>query len=189
MKAGKNAGPRKVIAKPDELQNLFAKAEPWQRLWLLLCSQLAMRNAEARSIGPSHYDASAQTISFKKKGGGLHVLPVTGDIAALFEAAPEGEASMTYIERWRGKKLSKAAVEHQWRKLKKAAGARPELRAHDLRRTTAVSLYNLTHDLRAVSHLLGHASMTATCGYLAHQDPQTLRPLLAQMKLATEVKQ
>jgi len=189
VRPGKNPGPRKTIAKPDELQRLFARAQPWQRVWLLLCSQLALRNAEARSISPANYDPAAQTITFKKKGGGVHTLPVTPDIAACFAAAPDGDPSWTYIERWRGKTLSKAAVEHQWRKLKKLASARDDLRVHDLRRTTAVSLYELTKDLRAVSHLLGHTSMAATCGYLAHQDPQTLRPLLAQMKLATEVKQ
>ncbi len=189
VKAGKNPGPRKVIAKPEESAKLFEHAQPWQRLWLLLCSQLALRNAEARSISPANYDPSAQTIHFKKKGGGVHTLPVTPDIAALFEAAPAGEEGWTYIERWRGKKLSKAAVEHQWRKLKKLCAVREDLRVHDLRRTTAVSLYDLTRDLRAVSHLLGHASIASTCGYLAHQDPENLRPLLAQMKLATQVKQ
>jgi len=107
----------------------------------------------------------------------------------MFEAAPAGEEDWTYIERWRGKKMSKTAVEHAWRKLKKAAHVREDLRVHDLRRTTAVSLYQLTKDLRAVSQLLGHASMSATCGYLAHQDPQTLRPLLAQLRPQTEMKQ
>lgn len=186
---GRNPGPRKIIAKTDETQRLFARAQPWQRVWLLLCSQLALRNAEARGIAPANYDAANQTIQFKKKGGGVHTLPVTPDLAALFASAPEGEAGWSYIEMWRGKSLSKAAVEHQWRKLKKLAGVRENLRVHDLRRTTAVSLYELTKDIRAVSHLLGHTSIAATCGYLAHQNPQDLRPLLAQMKLATEMKQ
>lgn len=185
----KNPGPRKVIAKEDEQRRLFHHAEPWQRLWLLLCSELAMRNAEARSIGPDNYNREHQTVSFCKKGGDTHVLPVTPNIAALFDAAPFGEPDMTYIERWRGKKMTKAAVEHQWRKLKKLAQVRYDLRCHDLRRTTAVSLYNLSRDLRAVSHLLGHQSMAATCGYLAPHDPQDLRPLLAQLKPITEVKQ
>jgi len=191
VKAGKNPGPRKTIATAEEITRLFAAAEPWQRLWLLLCSQLALRNSEARSIKASNYDPAAQTISFRKKGGGTHVLPVTPDIAALFEAAPEAPEGQdwTYIERWRGKRLSKAAVEHKWRQLKRRTGVRLELRAHDLRRTTAVSMYQLTHDLRAVSHLLGHASMSATCGYLAHQDPQALRPLLAQLRPPTQLKQ
>jgi site-specific recombinase XerD len=188
----KNPGARRVIATSEELHNLFAKAQPWQRLWLLLCSQLALRNAEARGIGPNNYDATQATIQFKKKGGTLHTLPITEEIAAMFHNAPdppEGEDTWTFTERWAGKKMTKAAVEYQWRTLKKKAKVRIELRAHDLRRTTAVTLYNLTHDIRTVSHLLGHVSIMATCGYLAHQDPQTLRPLLAQMKPLTDVKQ
>jgi site-specific recombinase XerC len=188
----KNPGPRKIIAKPDETAKLFARAKPWQRVWLLFCSQLALRNAEGRSIHPKHFNPETQTITFTKKGKGTHELPVTPDILAVINAAPEppeGQEDWTYVERWRGKRLTKAAVEHHWRKLKKECGVREDLRVHDLRRTTAVALYDLTKDLRAVSHLLGHASLSATCGYLAHQDPQTLRPLLAQMKLATEIKQ
>ena len=156
---------------------------------MLLCSDLALRNAEARSIGPDQYNAAEQTIAFRKKGGGVHTLPITPELAALFAAAPQGEPGWTYIERWRGKKVSKPAIEHQWRSLKKKCGVRTELRAHDLRRTMAVNLYQFSKDLRAVSHLLGHTTFAATAGYLAHQDPQTLRPLLAQMRLATQVKQ
>jgi len=188
----RNPGPRKVIAKNEESVKLFAQAAPWQRVWLLLCSQLALRNAEARSISQANYDAHDGTITFRKKGGDDHVLPVTPEIMAVFEAAPaapEGCEEWTYVDRWRGKKMSKAAIEHQWRKLKKACGVRETLRVHDLRRTTAVAFYELTKDLRAVSHLLGHTSMSATASYLANRDPQTLRPLLAQLKMPTQVKQ
>jgi integrase len=129
-------------------------------------------------------DTTNQTITFTKKGGGKHTLPVTDELRAFFQNAPEGLSDdWTYIDRWAGRHLSKVAVEHQWRKLKRAAGVHFELRAHDLRRTVAVSLYELTKDLRVVSHLLGHASIAATCGYLAHQDPQALRPLLAQLQV------
>ncbi len=93
---------------------------------------------------------------------------------------------MSYVEMWRGRTTDAGAMRHAWKQLKKKTGVRADLRAHDLRRTTAVSLYKLTHDLRAVSHLLGHSNIASTCGYLAHQDPEDLRPLLAQMRPHTE---
>jgi integrase len=192
VKNPKRPGPRKIIATPEELGKLFNAAEPWLRLWLMLCSQLALRNAEARHVGPAEYNHAEQTITYRKKGGQHHQLPVTPEIAAMFEAAPEpppGCNAWSFVERWRGRPLGKGPIESAWVALKKRAGVRAELRAHDIRRTTAVSLYTLTRDIRTVSHLLGHENLVATCQYLAYADPKELRPLLAQMRPITETKQ
>lgn len=89
----KDPGPRKVIALPEEQQRLFAIAQPWLRFWMLLCSQLALRNAEARSIGPQNYDKPNGVLRFRKKGGGEHILPITRNSRPSSKPAPKLRAA------------------------------------------------------------------------------------------------
>ncbi|MBI1750164.1 MAG: tyrosine-type recombinase/integrase [Acidobacteria bacterium] len=184
---------RQSIATPLELGQLHAAADPLLRFWLRLTSALALGQNEVRMLSAAHYHAENRTVSFvRKKTGEPNTLPVPDDLAEIFEAAPDfGDPAMPFLQRWnRGKKLSAQAVAHRWNTLKKLAGVRAELTPHDLRRTTATALYDLTKDLRVVQQLLGHTSMKATVSYVAHVDPSQLRPLLAQLwKPQTEVKQ
>jgi integrase len=65
-----------------------------------------------------------------------------------------------------------------WNRLKKTTGADRALNFHDLRRTTAVALYEVSKDLRVVEQMLGHQSLGSTVRYLEHRDPAKLRPYL-----------
>ncbi len=65
-----------------------------------------------------------------------------------------------------------------WQKAKKKAHANPSLWMHDLRRTAAVALYEVSKDLRVVEQMLGHKSLSSTITYLEHRDPGKLRPYL-----------
>ena len=77
--------------------------------------------------------------------------------------------------------MSVHTAHRQWAKLKKTARVNPELIIHDLRRSAAVALYEISKDLRMVEQLLGHENLSTTGRYLEHRDPGKLRPLLAQM--------
>ncbi len=50
--------------------------------------------------------------------------------------------------------------------------------ARSQRRTLAVSLYEVSKDLRVVEQMLGHQSLTSTVRYLEHRDPAKLKPYL-----------
>jgi len=53
---------------------------------------------------------------------------------------------------------------------------------HDLRRTTAVEFYKITHDLRAVQALLGHRNLPSTLWYLDHDATPVNRANLELIK-------
>jgi site-specific recombinase XerD len=42
----------------------------------------------------------------------------------------------------------------------------------------AVSLYEISKDLRVVEQMLGHGSLNSTIHYLEHRDPEKLKPYL-----------
>lgn len=185
--------PRQRIATPDDLARLTAHAVPWQRVWLTLTLSLALRQSEVRVLAPIHYDAERRVLRIpQKKTRDVKDLPVTDELAEVLEAAPHSDdPTVSYLERYRGRPVTAHSLYQAWHKLKRRAGVQLDLWLHDLRRTTAVTLYDLSKDLRAVQALLGHQQLLSTTTYLAHRDPQKLRPLLEalQRPLPTEVKQ
>jgi integrase len=60
-----------------------------------------------------------------------------------------------------------------FRKLCIQIGITRRITLHDLRRTTAVGMLRLTHDVRDVQAILGHRSLQSTIWYLDHD----LRPV------------
>jgi len=186
----RDPGPRTTIATPEELRRLEAAAPAWFRCLLVLARSLALRLSECLRASQANLNREKQSLTILVKGGKLHTLPVTPQVLELFDLAPPGDANTPLVERYKGRPATIHAAHHAWRSLKKKTGVRPELIIHDLRRTTAVALYELTHDLRAVEHLLGHSNLATTGRYLEHHDPATLRAVLAEMWTPkTEVKQ
>jgi integrase/recombinase XerD len=177
--------PCTIVPTPEELQRLIARAEPWMHLFLLLTSTLGLRFAEAASIGPSNWNREEGTITFRKKGGDMHKLPITPEIEQLFKLAPETEdPAAPFLFRLANKnhlKHTRDALRYHWKKLREAAGVRKEITPHAMRRLSAISLYQLTKDIRVVQHLLGHQSLGTTAWYLQHFDQEKLRPLLDQL--------
>ncbi len=191
--------PRQTIATQEELERMVSHAEPWLRLFVLLCCQLALRFNEAVAISPAHYNPDTQTITYRKKGGDKYTLPITPDIAALFAQAPvTTDPTTPYLQLLRGTNYIRAhylkpdTVRRAFSRLRSKAGVRDNITPHDLRRTVAVTLYELTKDIRVVQQLLGHSQLSSTAGYLAHRDTEKLRPLLEQLRFPIkpgEVKQ
>lgn len=190
---------RRVIATNEELQALHRHAEPWMRLFLHLAGPPhGLRFAEAASIAQTNWNAEEHTITFRKKGGDEHTLPITQEVEALFRIAPEtGDATTPFIYRLRGRHrspdptglLTEKSLRRHFAQLRREAGVNPLLTVHDLRRTTAVQAYEKTKDLRLVSQLLGHARLSTTAWYLEHRDTSKLRQLIHELRPPTELKQ
>jgi integrase len=180
---GPTVGPRARtrIAVADELPKMLQAAPPGMKLFLLLTSALGLRFAEAASLKPDNWNAEKHTITYTKKGGDTHTLPVTPEIEELFTvAARENTAFLdVLIPRQHGDLTRRIRAE--WVQLREKAGVKADLKPHDLRRTAAVSLYELTKDIRAVQQLLGHQSLSTTAWYLQHADTEKIRPLVEQM--------
>jgi integrase len=172
-------GPRRTIAAPREIDALLRAAPTWQRVIILLAAHAGFRRSDCLRVAPVHYNAERRTITIdQKKTGETVTVPVTDTLARVLEAAPDGPPTTPFYELHKGSPISYAGVDSAWQALKKKTGVNPNLWLHDLRRTLAVSVYDISKDLRAVEQLLGHQSLRSTTEYLEHRDPQKLRPYL-----------
>lgn len=92
---GKHPGlrPRNVTATEAEKQALLAAAPQHLRLWLLLCSDLAIRSGTASRIGPRNYNAASRELRFTTKLGERLTLPVTAEIAAYIAQCDPADPS------------------------------------------------------------------------------------------------
>jgi len=179
-------GPRLTIATPAERNRLLAYANPAMRFFLLLCAELGLRHRTAASICLRNYTAETQSITFTTKGRVQQTLPVTPEIAAIFEALPadvDPDRPVVSILHTGKSHGSRPRFTKAWTRLKEVAGVRADLRIHDLRRTVAEDIWAVTRDLRIVQAQLGHRSPTTTARYLADRITLAeLTPVLQQVQ-------
>jgi integrase len=189
----RNAAPRAITATNEEREKLLRAAPPDLRCWILLCSDLAMRSKTAAQIAPKDYDRQAGTVTFVTKFGTAQTLPVTAEIAELFASAKVTEdPSVPYVALLsRLGRIVTKSLRQNFRQLRRKVGINRQITPHDLRRTTAVKMLELTHDLRAVQALLGHRNLSTTLYYLDHRNtPVAVANLeLAKLNPHTEVLQ
>jgi integrase len=176
------AKPRTNIVTPDDAARLLAVAPPWIRVIILLASRAGFRRSDCLRIAPQHYDAANRTITIRQKKTHEPVtVPVTDELAETLDAAPDAGPATPYCEAYRGKPITPNGLGFAWRKLRRLARVPDTVWIHDLRRTLAVSLYDVSKDLRIVEQALGHKSISTTTRYIEHRDPAKLRPYLDAM--------
>jgi integrase len=169
--------PRAVIASEDEMAELKSHAPDDLRLFIVLCSDLAIRSGTAVKISPAQYDRIRGTLRFSTKKGARVALPVTGELTELFNLCDlrNPEPFLTQIRKrlrphcrfqMKGLVVKAATFRAELKKLALSLGITRKLVPHDMRRTTAVAYYKLTRNLRKVQTLLGHSSLQATIWYL-----------------------
>jgi site-specific recombinase XerC len=170
-----------------------SNAPPHLRLWILLCSDLAIRSGTAAGLGPSHYYAQTGELRFTTKHGAKLMLPVTSEVRELIEQCDlRVDLPFTYQlwQRRPGKQFAPSATSNRlatplraaFRKLCLAQGITRRIVPHDLRRTTAVAMLRHTHDVRDVQAILGHRSLQSTIWYLDHDLQPVQRVNLAALK-------
>ena len=174
-------GPRTQTLTSAESTALLAKAPIHMRLFVLLCSHLALRFSEAYELTPGDHDPERHTIRVRVKGGKTRTLPVDAATEKLIDAARDTNPTARCIETLAGHSMCKEAVRATFRRTLKKAAITRDLRPHDLRRTTATLLYGLSKDLRAVQQVLGHDQLTSTLHYIAPLATENLTPLLAAL--------
>lgn len=181
---------RGVTVERDVRERLLVAAPPHLRLYLLLCSDLAIRSGTAVRIAPCHYDRASQTLTFKTKGQVCVNLPVTQRIATLFNVALEFESDSPdtpFVQLLGGNQgeWKQHAYGRQLKALKQRLGITQDFTSHDLRRSTAREVYNITHDLRQVQAVLGHTNLSSTYHYL---QPHITSPSAALLEAAAAGK-
>jgi len=178
--------PRETIATPEEIERLKAVSKAWMRLYILIATTTALRRGDILRLSQAHIAADEHAGPVlrlrQQKTDRILTLPLAPQLQEAIAALPPGETEATpFLERAAGKPVTVAMFGHEWKQLRKKAIVRPELTSHDLRRTVAVSLYEISKDLRTVQQMLGHTSLSSTVIYLEHKDPEKLKPLLQQL--------
>jgi integrase/recombinase XerC len=175
----KRPQPRATTASTADIAKLLNAAPTWQRLFITLAWQLALRFAETMAVTPRSHNRETQTVTIQTKGGKTRTIPTTADVEALIAAAGDtsGREDEPYIAILKGTKtFSASGLRTAWWYLCDRAGVKG-LHPHDLRRTTATNLYAACKDLRAVQQFLGHESLASTTAYLAPLTEDQLRQM------------
>jgi integrase len=176
--------PRNVTATRAEIDALLGAAPPHLRLWLLFCSDLAIRSGTASRLAPRHFDPERRELRFTTKHNARQTLPVTEEIRALILQCDLAQDVPFVRQLWhlKGNRLGKPikagcdgidALRYHFAKLRAQVGITRRITPHDLRRTAAVAMLEYTRDVRDVQALLGHRNLPSTLWYLDHD----LRPI------------
>ncbi len=184
--------PRNVTITDDEREALLRASPPYLRLWLLLCSDLALRSETAAVMSPAHYNPNTGDLTFTTKYDEHLSLPATDELRALI-AQCDLTDPRPFVRQLRLKTRKRGSA--PWRTQKQATQLRREfqtlcttlhitrrIRPHDLRRTTAVKVLQFTGDLRKVQALLGHHRLSSTFWYLDHNMTPVDRSTLETIK-------
>ncbi len=184
---GHKAPPRGTTYAHHEIAEQLAAAEPGLRLYIMFCSDLAIRANTAMQMSEDDWDADAKVLRFTTKHNALVVLPVTERIAemlAMIHRYPHPDRATPYVARLGGPNV-RASPRASYRKkliaLQRDLGHKTGT-SHDYRRSAARRLYDRTKDLRLVQALLGHASLETTLHYLYPQRMQLTAEQLEQNK-------
>lgn len=176
--------PRNVTVTAAEKASILSAAPPHVRLWILLCSDLAVRSGTAIQLGAEHYDPKQQTLTFKTKCDESLTLPVTKEIASAIDQCDPLSSQSFVRQLWhRHHKANrqssrittggKNCIQRVFRNLLLTLKIYRDIRPHDFRRTTAVAMLHATGDIREVQAVLGHKNLQSTFWYLDHE----LRPV------------
>ena len=181
-----------MTATTAEKDAIIGAAAPYVKVWLLLCSDLAIRSGTAARLGPRNYDAQRRTLTFITKGGRNMTLPVTAQLDAIIAPLARLDPNESYVNLLHPSGTAgPTALRLAMREIRKRIGIKKNIRPHDLRRTTANEIYTNTRDLRIVQAVLGHKRLDSTLHYLGHgSDPVDLNVLeLAKLDTRAEVIQ
>ncbi len=171
--------PRTRILTPDEINILLARSNALMRAAITLMLDTACRAGEVIRICPEHYNPQTQTLTVPQvKGQPPKLIPAGTGLRSLFESLPPAPPLTPVLEVLHGRPVGYFNLNSHWQTLKRKCGLPRDLRMHDLRRTTATALHQVSHDIFAVQQLLGHRTLHATAYYISHADPEKLRPLL-----------
>jgi integrase len=158
------------------------------RLFILLCSDLAIRAGTTAIINAENYNKNRGELRFDTKKAETVTLPVTAEIRKMLDRCSMETSEPFVRQLWRAERSRKRQggrpleretgnqgniLTHEFQRLKNKLGITRRITPHDLRRTTAVAMFEQTHDIRDVQSLLGHRSLQSTIWYLDHD----LRPV------------
>jgi site-specific recombinase XerC len=131
-----------------------------------------LRRSEAAALDLAHYNSTAGELKVRGKGDAERLMPLEAGVMAALDdwisVRGSGENPLLCPVRKGGKvELRRMSAQSIYDALLKRAGAAriQSLSPHDLRRTFASDLLDVSGDVSAVQKLLGHANVQTTMRY------------------------
>jgi site-specific recombinase XerC len=186
-----------VVVSGEVIDAMLEAAKPSLRLFILLCSDMALRSGVANKLSGLHYDAQMGVCRFRGKGQACQTLPATEEIREVIDGLDHG-SRVPYV--WQLRAMEDGglhppslydciAFRRDFTALSQKLGVDKRIIPHDLRRTTAVNLYEQSKDLRTVQALLGHTDLKTTLWYLDHDATPVSLDLLETIKCRVSRKE
>jgi integrase len=183
--------PRNVTATREEIDAILGAAKDSLRLWLLLCSDLAIRSGTANRLNGDNYDPHSGILRFTSKHHSAQTMPVTDEIKRLL-APLDHHARTPYVWQLRAAErtigghnvssMKRQQLDRDFKAVRLSVGITRRITPHDLRRTTAVAVLEHTRDIRVVKDLLGHSDLKNTLWYIDHDLNPVTRSMLELVK-------
>jgi integrase len=167
----------------EEIEAILAHSVPHLRRAILLSYNCGLRpGKELFSLTWDSVDLIGQTITvISAEKGGLEerVVPLSASFCyTMAQWLEEDEkAGMRYLVHFRGGKVGN--MQAAWKNAKKRARITRRLRLYDLRHAFTSILLSKGADLRSVSELLGHRSVSMTLSVYAHVSGDLKRAAVA----------
>jgi integrase len=167
FKAAKTREPKERIRflSDEEESRLFSALRPDLHTMVRFA---LMTGARQHAIyGLRWRNVSAESITFRNKGGGTYQLPVSQAMKALLSALPRS-LDIEHVHTWQDRNGNRRGFNsnNHWMFERAVMAAEIEdFRFHDLRHTFATRLLRQTQNLKLVSELLGHSDVATTARY------------------------
>lgn len=166
----KGVRPRGNILSLEAIDTLLSAAPTHMRLYILLCSDVAIRAGTVVRLCENDWDHDNGCFRFTTKANVVVALPVTKRLRAMIDMAHtyKADTGTPYLKRIGGPDVywQQHSYGRQLKLLQAELGIRPAVTSHDLRRSAARRMYEVTKDLRVVQALLGHTNIASTFHYL-----------------------
>lgn len=126
-----------------------------------LTGLLGLRVHEAVLVRADCFDTVNNLLTVRGKGDKTRVLPVSQKVWAYIKPAYDaaGPTNSRIVP------LSQRGARYAIKSHGRRAGLSRDIASHDMRATFATAAYGISHDLRAVQSLLGHADVKTTQVY------------------------
>lgn len=165
---------RRDFLSRDEIEKFMKVLEnepPQYRLIFILMLKYGMRIAEVLNLKKENVLEDHRAIRYVSKGEKeQYVFIEDDDDWRLVLKVKNMDNSKYMFHYFNGRPISYRSVQSTFKRLLRQAGFPEErvkrLRLHDLRRTSAITVYNMTNDIVAVKEWLGHEKIETTMIYL-----------------------
>lgn len=164
--------PRETIVPDAEFERMLRVCAPEIELCLLLAHEAALRSKATLELSRANCDFDGRRINGTTKGGTKYDIPMTKRLHERLlwfcAAAQSATEPLTAVFRPHRKELTANALRSAMAAARVRTGLTSTWGLHDVRRTAARNLYNVTGDIRKVQSLLGHKMLWTTCWYLGN---------------------